>query len=292
MSGSAVVLEGLTKVYGDLVAVDSVDLEIPRGQTVAVLGPNGAGKTTTIEMIEGFRRPTSGDISVLGRTPSVRDRRLRDRIGIVFQQSAVEDELTVGEAITFHAAAYRRPRPTGAVLEMVGLGPEVGQRVKVLSGGQRRRLDFAMALVGSPEVLFLDEPTTGFDPEARRNAWSVIGGLENTTIILTTHYLEEAQRLAERVVVLSAGRVVFDGRPDEMMTSDRSTIRFRVDETGAEKLGVDRDSHGFVELTTQDPVRQLARLTSRALEADISLDHMEVRGETIEDAYLRLIERP
>ena len=291
MSGAAVVLERLTKVYGDVVAVDSVDLEIPHGQTVAVLGPNGAGKTTTIEMIEGFRRPTDGSISVLGRSPSVRDRGLQDLIGIVFQQSAVEDELTVGEAVAFHAAAYQRPRPTGEVLEMVGLAESTRQRVKVLSGGQRRRLDFAMALVGSPQVLFLDEPTTGFDPEARRNAWSVISGLEDTTIILTTHYLEEAQHLAERIVVLASGRVTFDGRPEAMMTSDMSTIRFRVDAVGGQRLGVKPDPNGTVEICTQTPVADLARLTTRAIEADISLQHLEVSGETLEDAYLRLIGR-
>ena len=289
MSEAAIVVEGLTKVYGDLVAVDQLDLEVPRGQTVAVLGPNGAGKTTTVEMIEGFRQPTSGRISVLGRKPSVRDRALKDRIGILFQQSALEDELTVREAIAFHAVAYDQPLSPKEVLELVDLGESENTRVKVLSGGQRRRLDFAIALVGRPDVLFLDEPTTGFDPEARRVAWEVIEQRSDTTIVLTTHYLEEAHRLAERVVVLSRGRIVFDGAPHEMIKRDSSTIRFRIEADAAQMLDLEPGPDGQVVIETDAPVRELAQLTNRALDTGATINQLEVSGETLEDAYLRLI---
>ncbi len=288
----AIRVRGLVKTYGSNRAVDGIDLEVQEGEVVAVLGPNGAGKTTTIEILEGFRNRDGGEVEVLGMDPAASAREIRDRIGIVLQESGIEDELTVTEAVTHQALPYERPRPIGEVVELVGLADKAGARIKTLSGGQRRRLDLALALVGDPSLLFLDEPTTGFDPAARRQSWSVIEGLaaNGTTILLTTHYLEEAQELADRVVVITRGRVVAEGTPDSIGgRSDRpATIRFRVSDGDAARLGLEAND-GLVMVETSSPTEELHRLTGRALEAGIELADLEVRRPTLEETYLRLV---
>lgn len=289
----AVRVQGLTKSYGPITAVDDIDLEIERGEVVAILGPNGAGKTTAVEMIEGFRRPDAGVIEVLGSDPGDHDPALFDRIGIVLQQSGVEDELTVAEAVAAQARAYSRPMTVDDAIASVGLGEKRDQRIKSLSGGQRRRLDLAMAVVGSPELLFLDEPTTGFDPAARRRSWGAIRDLatHGTTIVLTTHYLEEAQELADRVMVMARGSIVASGAPDDLgeRRTGSTTIRFRVDPARAGELGVEAPSNGAVEITTTDPIPLVARITSTAVERGIEVFALEVSRLTLEEAYLRLV---
>lgn len=290
---TAVRVRGLTKSYGGVRAVDGIDLTIERGEVVAILGPNGAGKTTTVEMIEGFRRPDTGEIEVLGMNPATSDRALKDRIGIVLQESGIEDELTVAEAITAQARPYSNPMTTDDAIEMIGLEPKRGERIKRLSGGQRRRLDLALAMVGNPELLFLDEPTTGFDPAARRRSWEAIRGFASsgTTIVLTTHYLEEAQELADRVIVMARGTILSEGSPDNLgeRATGHTTIRFRIDPARARDLGVETPLDGVVEIATTDPVAVLARVTSEAISRDIALSELEVRRLTLEDAYLGLI---
>ncbi|HMO11721.1 MAG TPA: ABC transporter ATP-binding protein, partial [Actinotalea sp.] len=208
----------MRKTYGDLVAVDGLDLEIAEGEVLALLGPNGAGKTTTIEVMEGYRKPDAGTVRVLGMDPQTGGRRLRERIGIVLQEAGFEEQFSPRELIRLHAGWYPRPRAVDEVLALVGLEEKADARVRTLSGGQRRRLDLALGIVGSPEVLFLDEPTTGFDPSARRRAWDMVDGLRGTgaTILLTTHYLDEARHLADRLVVIDHGRVVAQGTAEEL----------------------------------------------------------------------------
>ncbi|HJQ78136.1 MAG TPA: ABC transporter ATP-binding protein [Acidimicrobiia bacterium] len=289
---SAVRVEGLTKVYGHVTAVDGIDFEIETGEVVAVLGPNGAGKTTTVEMIEGYRRPDRGHIEVLGRDPSRREGDWLDRIGIVLQHSGIEDELTVSEAIVTQARAYSSPMGVEEAIEMVDLGEKRDDRIKTLSGGQRRRLDLALAMVGNPELLFLDEPTTGFDPAARRRSWEAIRALAGagTTVVLTTHYLEEAQALADRVIVMSRGSIVASGPPDDL--GDRSTgsttIRFKVDPARANDLGVGANG-GAVVIETDDPVPMINRITGDALRLGIAIEGLELTRPTLEEAYLRLV---
>lgn len=262
------------------------------GEVVAVLGPNGAGKTTVIEILEGFRSRDAGEVSVLGMDPASSGRAIRDRIGIVLQESGIEEELTVTEAIAHQALAFERPRPVKEVIEMIGLADKGQARIKSLSGGQRRRLDLAMALVGDPSLLFLDEPTTGFDPAARRRSWSVVKDLaaRGTTILLTTHYLDEAQELADRVVVISRGRLVAEGTPDSIggRAQQPATISFRVTPEDAARLGFEADG-GAVSITTQDPTRELHRLTGQAVAAGIELSDLEVRRPTLEETYLGLV---
>lgn len=289
----AVVVRGLTKTYGRTTAVAGVDFEIDEGEVVAILGPNGAGKTTTVEIIEGFRRPDTGEVEVLGLDPSSRDPELLDRIGIVLQQSGIEQELTVAESIAAQRRAYNDPRSVDWAVETMGLRAKKDDRVKTLSGGQRRRLDLALALVGNPDLLFLDEPTTGFDPAARRQSWEAIRSLatEGTTIVLTTHYLEEAQELADRVIVMSGGRIVANGHPDDLgeRRAGNTTIRFRVGGDEAAALRVTPDDTGLVEIVTEDPVPDLARITSMAVQGGITLSGLEVTRLTLEEAYLRLL---
>ncbi|MDA3009617.1 MAG: ABC transporter ATP-binding protein, partial [Actinomycetota bacterium] len=227
---SAIAVENLVVEYGDLRAVDRLDLDIASGEVYALLGENGAGKTSTIEVLEGLRTRTSGSVRVLGHDPADASRDLRDRIGIVLQSTGVERQITVAEAVALYGAVYRRPRPVGEVLELVGLGDRAEARCGTLSGGQRRRLDLALGIVGSPELLFLDEPTTGFDPSARRRAWELVDALrsDGMTVVLTTHYLDEAEHLADRVGVMSAGRLIVEGTPADLQRrSGRTLVSFR-----------------------------------------------------------------
>lgn len=288
----AIEVRDLTKSYGDVRAVAGVDFRIETGEVVAILGPNGAGKTTTVEMLEGFRRPDGGTVRVLDQDPSKRDRDWLDRIGIVLQEGGIEDELTVAEAIAAQSRAYTGAMATEEAIATVDLHEKRDARIKTLSGGQRRRLDLALGIVGNPELLFLDEPTTGFDPGARRRSWEAIRSLagRGTTVVLTTHYLEEAQELADRVIVMAAGRIAAEGPPDELgeRNTRTTTIRFRLDPTRADELGVNHDNGRF-ETETDDPVAIINELTGRALERGIALEALEVSRLTLEEAYLRLV---
>jgi ABC-2 type transport system ATP-binding protein len=216
-------VRGLRKRYGALEAVAGIDLEVPAGEVCALLGPNGAGKTTTVEILEGYRRRTAGEASVLGMDPARSGRRLRERIGIVLQETGIDQYLTVTEVVSMHALRYPAPRPAGEVIELVGLGDKSSARVRTLSGGQQRRLDLALGLIGDPELLFLDEPTTGFDPSARRASWGIVRNLCSLgkTVLLTTHYMDEAQALAQTVAVIAQGRIVALGPPDTLAGRDR-----------------------------------------------------------------------
>jgi ABC-2 type transport system ATP-binding protein len=291
----AVVVEALSKSYGPLRALDDVDLRVEDGETVAVLGPNGAGKTTLIEILEGFRRPDAGRVEVLGMDPARGGRAFRERVGLMLQECDPEPYLTVEELIDLFGSYYRAARPSSELLDIVGLRDKAKARIRTLSGGQRRRLDMAIALVGNPKVLFLDEPTTGFDPEARRVAWDTVRALQNkgTTIVLTTHYLEEAEALAERVVVLAAGHIRADGPPRTLGARDRGTavIRF-VPLVGIEieqlPVAAQIEPGGWVVQSTA-PTKTLALLTAWAVERGIELDGLTMTRPTLEDAYLELI---
>jgi ABC-2 type transport system ATP-binding protein len=278
VSGSlAINVRGLRKRYEDLEAVRGVDLEVRTGEIVAVLGPNGAGKTTILEILEGHRHRDAGEVAVLGFDPARSPRGLRERIGIVPQETAVEPVLTVRETIDLYAAAYPRPRPAGEVMALLDLEPQRDARVSSLSGGQQRRLDLAIAIAGDPELVFLDEPTTGFDPSARRRSWELIRRLGSLgkTIVLTTHYMEEAQRLADRVVVISAGRVVADSTPARLSAGGPALISYRL---GGEQIRVETDT----------PQEELLRLLLWADRHDIRLGGLTVTQPSLEDVYLEL----
>src|ERR671930_1624664 len=236
MREAVIAVSDLRKSYGAVEAVRGVSLEVLRGEVFAFLGPNGAGKTTTVEILEGFRERDAGEVEVLGVDPAFAPREWRQRIGVVLQESEVPGLLTVRESLELFAGYFERPRAIDETIALVGLEPQAGQRAAKLSGGQRRRLDVALALVGSPELLFLDEPTTGFDPAARREAWEVIEGLRElgTTILLTTHYLEEAERLADRVGIIKDGVIVAEGPTEEIGGDERRIARIRVRAPGAE----------------------------------------------------------
>ncbi|HEY5108143.1 MAG TPA: ABC transporter ATP-binding protein [Acidimicrobiales bacterium] len=301
-SDSAIRVTGLTKTYGDFVALQGIDLEVQRGEVLALLGPNGAGKTTAVEILEGYRTRDSGEVSVLGHDPARRERSLRARVGIVLQECAVDPYLTVVEALTQRAGLYDQPRGVDEVVGLVGLGAKAGSRVKTLSGGQQRRLDLGLALVGDPEVIFLDEPTTGFDPSARREAWEVVRDLcaEGRTVVLTTHYMDEAQALADTVVVLAGGRVVATGPPGTLGGRDRgmSTVRFVLPD-GVELSdlplpgGVEaRVRAGFVEFAVPEPTAALHALTRWALDRGEGLSGLAVERPSLEDVYLALTGDP
>jgi len=299
-SGSDAVIRvtGLTKSYGDFVALRGIDLEVQRGEVLALLGPNGAGKTTAVEILEGYRTRDAGEVSVLGRDPARRERGLRARVGIVLQECAVDPYLSVAEALTQRAGLYDHPRGVDEVVGLVGLEAKAGSRVKTLSGGQQRRLDLGLALIGDPELIFLDEPTTGFDPSARREAWEVVRDLcaEGRTVVLTTHYMDEAQALADTVVVLAGGRVVATGPPDTLGGRDQgmSTVRFvPPDGVGLADLplpsGIDaRVRAGFVEFAVPEPTAALHALTRWALERGEGLTGLAVERPSLEDVYLAL----
>ena len=276
----AIVVTDLTKSYGSTVALRGVSFEVAEGEVFGLLGPNGAGKTTTVEILEGYRARDSGEANVLGFDPGNAAPALRERIGVVLQQSELSPLLTVLETHRLFAGYYASPRDVDEVVELVGLGEKRDARVKTLSGGQKRRLDLGVALVGNPDLVFLDEPTTGFDPAARRAAWDMIRSLRalGTTIVLTTHYLDEAQQLADRVAVLSGGVIVREGTPAELIGDSRLTeIRYR------------RDGE-LVVVETDEPTRVLNELTSEAVRDGHELEHLEVRRPTLEDVYLELVE--
>ena len=277
---SAISVRDLRRSYGALEAVRGISFEVSRGEVFGLLGPNGAGKTTTVEILEGYRKRDAGEVEVLGADPAAAGGDWRERIGVVLQSSAMYETLTVDEMLRVFAGYYRSPRPLDEVVELVGLQDKREVRVRRLSGGQRRRLDLGLALVGDPELIFLDEPTTGFDPGARRRAWETIRGLRSLgkTILLTTHYLDEAEQLADRVAVLRRGEIVASGPPAELTSAVRQTeIRYRDD--GRE-----------VVLHTDEPTRLLHELTSRALGEGRELDGLVVRRPTLEEVYLSLTE--
>ncbi len=293
----AISVRGLRKRYGSAEVVRGVDFEVASGEVFGFLGPNGAGKTTTIEILEGYRSRTEGEVSVLGADPARPTAPWRQRVGLVLQECELDPLLTVTETLRLFSSFYPFPRPVEETVELVGLREKRDARAGTLSGGQRRRLDVAVALVGRPELLFLDEPTTGFDPSARREAWTMIEGLraEGTTVFLTTHYLDEAQHLADRVAILRAGAIVASGRPDELGGEGRvSLVTFRLPEgVEAEEirrhLGAEAALAGsLVTLRAPDAQEALWRLTSWAHEADLRLDALEVRRPTLEDVFLEL----
>jgi ABC-2 type transport system ATP-binding protein len=272
-------IKGLRKSYGATEAVRGIDLEVNRGEVFAFLGPNGAGKTTTVEILEGYRKRSGGEVTVLGEDPERAGREWRQRIGIVLQSGRLDPYLTVRESLDLYAGYFRKSRPTEEVISLVGLEGKTDERASRLSGGQQRRLDVGMALVGDPELLFLDEPTTGFDPSARRQAWDVIAGLRDLgkTVFLTTHYMDEAQRLADRVTIIAEGEIVARGTPADL--GDRGdqpvTIRYRSD--GRE-----------VSVETATPVKTLHELTEAALASGEDLEGLEVTRPSLEDVYLEL----
>jgi ABC-2 type transport system ATP-binding protein len=276
---SAISIKGLRKSYGQVEAVRGLDLEVQAGEVFALLGPNGAGKTTTVEILEGYRGADEGEIAVLGEDPRRAGRAWRERIGIVLQSSRPDPYLTVREALTLFAGYYSAPRPIEETIELVGLGGKADERASRLSGGQQRRLDVGLALIGDPDLLFLDEPTTGFDPSARRQAWETIAGLRDLgkTVLLTTHYMDEAQRLADRVAILARGEIVAEGTPEDLgdRRSRPTTITYRLD--GEE-----------VSVQTQTPVATLHELTGRAVEQGLELDGLEVTQPNLEEIYLSL----
>jgi ABC-2 type transport system ATP-binding protein len=287
-------VRGLVKSYGPVQAVRGIDLDIMSGEIFALLGPNGAGKTTTVEILEGYRRRDGGEVTVLGWDPGRERKRMLPRVGIVLQKTGIDRYLTVIETVQLYASYYPRPRSPDEVVDLVGLTAKRNSRVTKLSGGQARRLDVAVALAGDPDLLFLDEPTTGFDPSARREAWEVIKNLASLgkTVLLTTHYMDEAQYLADRVAVIAAGRIVAEGPPATLGERDvaGAQIRYRLPDGVAPPDGLagPPDPDGFLVVTSTEPVRDLYRLTGWAVENGIPLDGLEVTRPSLEDVYLTL----
>ena len=301
-SPAVITVRGLRKRYGDSEAVRGIDLDVRRGEVFAFLGPNGAGKTTTVEILEGFREASAGNMEVLGADPARPPAGWRDRLGIVLQESAADPGLTVRESVELYAGYYRSPRPVHETLELVDLLGQQHQRATALSGGQRRRLDVALALVGDPELIFLDEPTTGFDPSARRAAWAVIDGLRGLgkTIFLTTHYMEEAERLADRIAVIADGKIVAEGTPRTLGDRDRAAaqITFSLPRTTlAHELPptlIERaveQPGGRVTVASTSVAHDLHALSAWALDREVELEDLEVRRPTLEDVYLNLTTR-
>lgn len=291
-----IVVSGLSKVYGDVTAVDDLSFTVGRGEVFALLGPNGAGKTTTVEILEGHRDRTSGTVEVLGFDPATGGRAYRERIGVVLQEAGFDEDFSVRELVHMYASLYPRRRDPEQVIELVGLADKAKARTKTLSGGQRRRLDLALGLVGDPELLFLDEPTTGFDPTARRRAWDLITSLRDlgTTILLTTHYMEEAERLADRVALIVSGRLVTMGTPASLVAEEVvSRVSFILpvgtspqdlpDVTG--EVQVDGPS---VVIETRRPTADVLTLATWALERGSELPGLTLARATLEDVYLRL----
>ncbi len=297
----AIDVRDLRKSYGEVTAVDGLSFHVEVGEVYALLGANGAGKSTAVEILEGHRTATSGDVQVLGVDPADAGREFRDRIGIVLQSSGVESEFTVREVIELYGGCYRNPRPLDEVIGLVGLDEKVDARIGSLSGGQRRRVDLALGIVGRPELLFLDEPTTGFDPSARRRSWGLIEALgdDGTTVLLTTHYLDEAEHLADRVGVLSQGRLIAEGSPDQLIGQVSGTVisfmlpeEIHADDASAtfgQLLGADiRLSGRLVEASVDRPTAAVHRVTGWAIDAGVELEALSVSRVSLEDVYLAL----
>jgi ABC-2 type transport system ATP-binding protein len=292
-------VRGLVKKYGRRQAVKGIDFDVHHGEIFAFLGPNGAGKTTTVEILEGFRQRTDGEVSVLGVDPGHADGAWRDRVGVVLQESEPEPGLSVRECLEMYAGYYRAPRDVPQTIGLVGLTEQADSIASHLSGGQRRRLDVALSLIGDPEVVFLDEPTTGFDPSARRAAWEVIAGLRRLgkTIFLTTHFMDEAEYLADRIVVLSAGQIVAEGTPKTLGGRDRmtATIRFTIpdglgtgDLPGPLRPLAEAKDGDLVVVRSESPLAHVQMLADWAIPRGFPLDDLDVRRPTLEDVYLEL----
>jgi ABC-2 type transport system ATP-binding protein len=291
---TAIVVDDLRKSYGAVEAVRGVSFTVEEGEVFGLLGPNGAGKTTTIEILEGYRQRDAGTVTVLGIDPHHGGRKLRERVGLVLQAAAVPPRLSVLELVELYRGYYPAPRPAAEIIELVGLTEKTNERIGKLSGGQQRRLDVALGLVGDPELIFLDEPTTGFDPSARRAAWEVVRNMRTLgkTIVLTTHYMDEAQNLADRICVIASGKVVAQGTPETLRagTDQLTHIRFDlpdgVDISGAPGKSVVRD--GVVVIETPAPTRSLHELTTWAVGLGLELPNLEVTRPSLEDVYLEL----
>jgi ABC-2 type transport system ATP-binding protein len=274
-------VRGLEKRYGEHEAVRGIDISVKRGEVLGLLGPNGAGKTTTVEILEGYRARSGGEVSVLGHDPGKRSRALRQKIGIVLQSSGIYSHVTPREALAHWASFYPAPRDVDEVIALVGLQEKADARSRTLSGGQLRRLDFALALIGDPELIFLDEPTTGFDPAARRDAWETVRNLREggKTILLTTHYLDEAQALADRVAIVKDGRVLAVGPPQEL-GDPAGAAQYTISYRGADGARIEHQ--------TEEPTRLLNEITNGAIERGESLEELSVGRPTLEDVYLEL----
>ena len=294
---AAITVAGLRKSYGSTEAIKGISFEVAEGEVFALLGPNGAGKTTTVEILEGYRRRDAGTVSVLGMDPESGGSRLRERIGIVLQECGFEELLTVEEMLARQAGYYPAPRPVEEVIDLVGLGDKARARVRTLSGGQRRRLDLALALIGGPDLVFLDEPTTGFDPAARRNAWDLVkrlGGL-GKTVLLTTHYMDEAQYLADRVAVIAAGQLVAQGDPESIGGRDSGAALIRFMLPGGLPVSAlpvrARLDGDHVVIESSDLTRTLHLVTGWALERGVELRALTVSRPSLEDVYLEMVGR-
>ena len=294
VSDRVIDVHGLKKSYAAVEAVKGIDLHVDQGEIFALLGPNGAGKTTTTEILEGYRSRTGGEVSVLGDDPANGSHDLKKRLGIVLQATGVDPFLTVRETVDLYAGYYPKPRNVDEVIDLVGLGEKREIRVNKLSGGQQRRLDVAVALAGDPELLFLDEPTTGFDPNARRHAWDIIKNLASLgkTVFLTTHFMDEAQYLADRVTVIAHGTIVAEGTPDTLAGRDQMQprVRFRLssDSPPPPQWGQTRLEDGSFEVTVENPTKSLNEMTGWALGAGHPFETIEVTRPSLEDVYLEL----
>ena len=296
MSELAIDVRGLRKSYGSFEAVKGIDLHVSKGEVFSLLGPNGAGKTSTVEILEGHRSRNGGDVSVLGHDPGKGERAFKSRIGIVLQETGVERFLTVAEAIDRFRGFYPAPRPLDEIIEVVGLQEKRDERVRKLSGGQQRRLDVAIGLAGDPELLFLDEPTTGFDPSARRNAWEMISNLQalGKTVFLTTHYMDEAQHLSDRVAIIVGGQIVAEGPPGQLVGAEatQTQIEFRQTSGSADLppdlAGLATRSGDRVSFRTDDPLPLLHDLIGWAIREHVALEGLTVAQPSLEDVYLQL----
>jgi ABC-2 type transport system ATP-binding protein len=298
VSEIAISVQGLRKSYGENEAVAGIDFDVASGEVFGFLGPNGAGKTTTIEILEGYRERSGGEVSVLGVDPAKPTRAWRERVGLVLQECELDPLWTVREAVSLFARFYRDPRPVEETIELVGLGDKREARIGSLSGGQKRRADVAVGIVGDPDLIFLDEPTTGFDPSARRDAWNMIEGLKalGKTVFLTTHYMDEAQHLADRVAILRGGQIVAQGKTEEIAAAiGRSTMigfatngELSVEDVRGAVAGAVSTAGDEVEIQTPDPQRDLYRLLALADQRGAELRELEVRRPNLEDIFLEL----